>query len=91
MWNISNYGNDLEITKEQARIGSHQGQCDNDLEYLMGLPKIKRQLNKLDKESLKKELSEYGAWDETELNNHDDNLMRWLWISCGDIADDLTN
>ena len=45
------------------------------------------QLDKLDKVTLRKELKEYGAWDIVELSNHNDNLMRWLWISCGDIAE----
>lgn len=87
MWNSSNYGNDLEITKHQANNCSHSGNCETDVLELMDVPKIKRQLNKLDKESLKLELSDYGAWDDKELNNHQDNLMRWLWISCCDITE----
>jgi len=86
MWNSGNYGNDLNITRAQARVGSHSGDCDGDVAYLRTIPAIKRQLAKLDPENLRRELKDYGAWDDTELSDHDENLTRWLWISCGDIA-----
>lgn len=87
MYNSSNYGNDLNITKKDALTCSHSGDCENDVKFLMSSPKIKRQLDKLDKTQLKKELSEYGAWDENDLNDHEQNLVRWLWISCCDISE----
>jgi len=80
---------ELQITKKQAGIGSHSGQCDNDIAYLRTLPAIKRQLAKLDPDTLKKELSEYGAWDDEQLNDHDENLTRILWIACGDIQEEM--
>jgi len=87
MWNYSNYGNDLNITKNDAASCSHSGDCQNDVQFLMQLPKIKKQLDKLNPEQLKKELSEDGAWDDEQLQDHQDNLMRWLWISCCDITE----
>lgn len=78
---------ELSITAEQAMIGSHQGDCKSDIDDLMELPEIKSQLEKLDVKTLKKELQEYGAWDDSELDDHDDNLCRILWIACGDILD----
>lgn len=87
MWNSSNYGNDLNITKAQAESGSHAGACDGDIAGLRTLPQIRRQLAKLEPENLRLELTEYGAWDEQELADHEANLLRWLWISCGDIID----
>lgn len=87
MWNSSNYGNDFQITKAQAAIGSHAGDCEGDIKYLRDVPAIRRQLAKLNPDKLRKELKEYGAWDEKELSDHDMNLTRWLWISCGDICE----
>jgi len=88
MWYTSGSGRiELQLTKQQAATGSHQGQCDNDIAYLCQLPAIKRQLNKLDAGVLANELSEYGAWNDEELKNHDENLARILWIACGDIMD----
>jgi hypothetical protein len=86
-WNSSNYGNDLKLTSQDAKNCSHQGQCDNDVKAAMLKPYVKKQLAKLNPIQLKKELHEYGAWSEEELNNHEDNLMRWLWISAGDISE----
>lgn len=87
MWHTGNYGNELNITKAQAEIGSHSGACDGDIAYLRTLPAIRRQLKKLDPETLRKELKDNGAWDGTELANHDENVSRWLWIACGDIME----
>lgn len=86
-YNSTNYGNDLKITLRDAESCSHSGPCDEDVKILMDKPYIKKQLQILDKEQLKKELSEYDAWNEEELNNYDDNLMRLVWISSGDIVE----
>jgi hypothetical protein len=78
---------ELSITKKNAEIGHHQGPCDDDIRFLRTLPSIQRELNKLDDENVRKELKDYGAWDETELANHNENLNRLLWIACGDIQE----
>lgn len=83
--NSSNYGNDLKLTSRDAADCNHSGQCDDDVKAVMLKPYVKKQLDALDPSTLSKELSEYGAWDDTELANHTDNLMRWVWISAGDI------
>lgn len=78
---------DLEMTKEQAESASHSGQCDDDVMALSKEPGIASQLEKIDPAELAGELKEYGAWDETELADHDQNLQRLVWIAAGDIAD----
>lgn len=90
MWYTSGSGRiELKLTKKEANIGSHQGPCDNDIAYLKTLPHIKRQLDKIDKDVLIKELGEYGAWNDGELLNHEANLDRILWIACGDILENV--
>ena len=78
---------ELNITKEQALQGSHSGSCDADIAELRTVPSIRRQLDKLKPEIVAAELSEYGAWDDEELQDHDKNLSRLLWIACGDISE----
>ena len=87
-WTTGSGRIDLNLTKKQAGIGSHPGECQPDIEYLRTIPAIKRQLSKIDPQILRDELDEYGAWDENELSNHDMNLTRLLWIACGDIQDE---
>lgn len=77
----------LNITKKLAAIGYHSGNCSEDIQRISELPEIKRQLKKINPEQLKKELYDYGAWDDQQLNNHDENIQRILWIACGDIVD----
>jgi len=79
----------LQLTKEQARIGGHPGQCDSDVSYLSQLPTVARQLKKIDAALLRDELKEYGAWDSDELADHEQNLQRILWLACGDICESV--
>ena len=77
----------LQMTMEQAMIGSHSGDCELDVKYLMGVPEIAKQLVDIDPSKLSKVLDEYGCWDEGELADHQANLMRLVWIAAGDITD----
>ena len=81
---------ELEMTLKQARSASHPGPCDADVTALAKVPKIARQLKKINPEQLRATLKEYGAYEEKELANHDENLERILWIAAGDISDDHT-
>ena len=88
MWFTTGSGRiELQITKDQARTGYHQGQCDEDVARLLNEPKIARQLRKLDTELVRDELHEYGAWDETQLSDHEQNLHRLVWLACADIVE----
>jgi hypothetical protein len=81
---------ELNITKAQARQGSHMGKCDADIADLCKVPAIKRQLDKLDPALVASELRDYGAWDEKELADHEANLGRLLWLACGGVNERLT-
>ncbi|ANS03591.1 hypothetical protein [uncultured Mediterranean phage uvDeep-CGR2-KM21-C345] len=50
---------------------------------------IRLELNKIDKESLKKELEQFGTWNKKELSNHNDNLARILWLASCDINEQI--
>ena len=78
---------EIEITKKQALKGYHSGQCDQDIAELRRIPAIKRQLAKIDGAILIEELEHWGAWDEEELQNHEENLDRFLWLACADIVE----
>lgn len=89
MWFTSSSGRiELKMTMAQAESVSHSGQCDNDVAMLRKVPAIARQLAKIDPGTLVNELKEYGAWDETELADHDANLTRILWLAGGSIRDE---
>ncbi len=88
MWFTTSSGRiELQMTKDQARGASHQGQCDDDVKALSEVPAIARQLVKIDPALLRDELREYGAWDDDELQDHAQNLQRILWLAAGDIVD----
>ncbi len=86
-YNYSNYGNVLRITIQDAKLCSHSGDCENDVLTLLKKRYIKKQVQNICPIKLVKELSEYGAWDENELSDHNRNIIRWAWISCCDISE----
>lgn len=87
-WSTSSGRIELELTAEDAKIGGHQGQCDDDVRGLSHVPYIAEQLAKIDPKLLAEELSEWGAWDEAQLADHDQNIQRILWLACGSIAEE---
>jgi hypothetical protein len=80
---------EINIKMKDAHIGSHQGQCDDDINYLLTVPYIKKQLEKIRPELIAECLKELGAWDAEELSNHEDNLSRLLWVACGDLVEGI--
>ncbi len=78
---------ELVISKEDSRSGYHRGECDADIQALSEAPYIQMQLEKLDPTVIASELKSYGAWDDEELKDHEQNIQRLLWLACGDIVD----
>ncbi|GAB6119630.1 hypothetical protein [Dysgonomonas termitidis] len=75
----------IDIPDKLAEWTDHPGDCYKDLARLMQIDEVRDELGKIDAENLKLELKEYGAWTDEELNNHNDNLVRILWITCCNI------
>jgi hypothetical protein len=88
MWASFNYL-ELQMTLEQAQACSQPGKdAEEDVQWLITLPHIKRQRKKIDPDLIRKELSEYGAWDDEQLADDDANWMRLLWIAANDITEE---
>lgn len=78
---------EIEMTLEQARSMSHSGDCEPDV-----LDAIKNGLGKQLKgkeDDVRRELSEYGSWDDEELCDDEMNLVRILWIAANNIVEEL--
>lgn len=88
-WSSSSGKLELQLTEEEIAQGSHQGDCEADINALLGRPFIAQQVAEWDAEMLRDELREYGAWDETELADHDMNLVRMVWNACNDLREEL--
>jgi hypothetical protein len=86
-WTAGSGRVELTMTFDQAESISHSGDCDNDVRELAKLPAIATQLSAIDPAILAAELKEYGAWDEEELANHEENTIRLLWIAGCDIRE----
>jgi hypothetical protein len=75
----------LEMPAEAINDCSHQGPCDDDVDYWS--PRIARP-NEITPEALRDELREYGAWDSEELLDDDANWQRLIWIAAGNIREE---
>jgi hypothetical protein len=85
-WWTSSCGEiELQMTVEQASSVNHPGQCDDEVLVLSQHPLIVEQIGKIDKDVLAKVLREYGAWDDEQLKDHDENIQRLVWIAGCDI------
>jgi len=84
---IFNYIDAIELPTEVVDMCYHQGECIYDIEHCMDMPEVKSELAKIDKQKLIQELYECGAWTEKELQDHEENLKRILWLASGDIQE----
>jgi hypothetical protein len=77
----------FEFPTEAIEECSHSGRCDDDVEHWA--EEIERP-EELTPELLRAELAEYGAWDESELEDDAQNWRRIVWIAAGDLKDEET-
>jgi|DEB0MinimDraft_6_1074348.scaffolds.fasta_scaffold12647_7 hypothetical protein len=87
-WTTGSGRIELRLWLSDSEKGHHQGECLNDVQELLTVPYIYKQLDALDSELIAAELKEYGAWDADELGDHSANLERLVWIACGDLQDE---
>ncbi len=78
----------LEITLEDALSGSHAGDCEEDVRFLLSLPYLKSQVAEWGVDDMVVHLLEAGAWEEAELREDEDmTRVRTLWLLCGDAVE----
>ena len=69
---------------------SQPGQdASSDVEQALRDIKLLHQLDQMDTEDIREELAEYGAWDEEQLADDEENLRRLVWVAAGQLRDEL--
>lgn len=79
---------EINVFMRDAQAACHAGPCDDDVEALMNKSYIRRQLAKIPPDVLAAELREYGAWDDDELADAEQNKRRIVWLAAGDICEE---
>jgi hypothetical protein len=77
----------LSMSLEQACGAYHPGRCDDEVRALSEVDEVSRQLTALDPALVREELKQYGARDEAELADHEQNLQRLLWLAAGSVTE----
>jgi hypothetical protein len=78
---------DLYFTRQDVDSMPFSGTCDDTVNVIANKPYILRQFNAIDNSVLIKELTEYGAWDDIELQDKQANIERVIWLACSDIKE----
>lgn len=78
---------EIAMTKEQSEMVPLSGDAEDGVQLLLKEPDIKAQVDKINPELLAKCLDEYGAWHDAELEHHEKNIIRLLWIAACDIQE----
>jgi len=78
---------DLYFTRKDVDSMPLSGACDGTVNVIANKHYIVSQFNAIDNNRLIKELIEYGAWDEIELQDKQSNIERIIWIACLDIKE----
>lgn len=79
---------ELEVPTFIIDLVPISGRADEVIESIVSDNKVKPYLNNIDKEALRNELKEYGAWANEELLDHNENIKRFLWIKVSDYRDE---
>ena len=86
---LFNYIGEIELPSEVIDDCPKSGACDSYIDYVLNNNEyVSNELEKINPDKLKIELSEYGAWDDDELSNHYNNLERILWIAIFNIYEE---
>lgn len=86
-WSSSCGRIELNITLNNAKKTFHSGDCEPEVMELANKQSIKKQTKLIDKNDLITVLKEYGAWNKDELQDHQQNIIRLLWLAAADIAE----
>lgn len=84
---VIKYKLNTEVELPQDFIDSipSQGQADDSVRDIQALYDVQ-----CDEKELIKFLSSYGAWSESELQDHGSNIDRLIWLSCLDCQEQRT-
>lgn len=86
-WTCSSGRIEIQMLREHAIACSQSGENAEAVAIVRLLPYMAGQLATIDADVLRSELSEYGAWDVGDLEEHEKNLGIMLWIAANDIVE----
>ena len=78
---------DLYFTRKDVDSMPSSGVCDDTVKAIAKKPYIVRQFSAIGNSVLIKELTEYGACDNIELQDKQANIERIIWLACSDIKE----
>jgi hypothetical protein len=78
---------EFQMTLEQAELVPLMGQAESGVCLLSKEKDVMAQLDKYSPELIAECLSEYGAWNDEELKDHAENILRLLWVAACDVQE----
>jgi hypothetical protein len=84
------YGFEIEMKTDDIISATKPGPVDETIAAMLEEEFYSAQLDAIPADKIRSELSEYGAWDDDELKDDDQNRARILWIAAGNIKDEMS-
>ena len=82
----------IEIPVEAIGDCSHQGACDEDVEFWQRMmARAEMDISEISDEDLVAELTDTGGADCWDLSDRDDNEQRIIWIACCNLKEEEAN
>jgi hypothetical protein len=79
---------DIVMSRDDAHAAHHQGRCDDDVAALAAEKYIAAQLEVIGADAIRAELRRWGAWDDAELADDEQNRQRIVWLAAGNITEE---
>lgn len=89
IWSSGSGKIELDIPARIYKQVPASGPADEVIEKLVFMPVVMKRLLIIPDSLLVETLRSYGAWDDAELQNRLDNLLRLLWIACLDLQEGM--
>jgi len=87
-WFTSSSGSvEFQVKRGDVAAVATPGPNDAAVAELLAKPYIVEQLAKIPADAIRRELREFGAWDDEELRDEEQNKARILWNACWDISE----
>jgi len=79
----------IDLTRAEVRSIPRSGAADDAVAELVGKLHVSLQLDRIGAALVRDELREYGAWDEKELSDDQQNRHRIGWLATGNIREEV--
>ena len=85
VFNVNGSTIECKFTKKCINDCTHRGRSDDDVAFWV--KELRSYLDKIPADLIRRCLKSYGAWNDEELQDDEENLHRFIWCATGQAKD----